>query len=405
MPAAAPAAPPKPATPPAAAPAPAPAAAPAPAPAPAPEPGGGAPEADPFKEFNDAIKLVDAQKDPKATPAPKPAAAPAAPAKPSEPPKPAAAGKPLPRELRDELERNKTELQAAKTAHAELEKKLVAAEAAGKNTEALTKRLEALQKDMDTLRAENRTLKFQGSDEWAKTYEKPFNDAAAYAERIITKLDVLDEAGDPVRKTDWQKDFGRLYGRYQEDPGGAIREANTMFGDAAHKVISTIEDLSRRQHEMNQALEVEKKNWKENAQAEEGKRAEFQERIKQAEEKVGGELAESVAEYHDEDPSDTEAANQRAKGYALFDADPKTWNEAVRKRMHVRHMVAAFGVQKLKILRLNKEVADLKAENEALKKGKQPPRAGGKPAGDNTGTAPEKSFEDELREESRNWTE
>lgn len=349
-------------------PAPSPAPAPAaPAPAPSPAPSASGPP-DPVRDFDreleDTFNRVDptpAKKPEAGAPATKPAASPAERPKPEEPVKPV--GRPPefkdPKELRKAFEASRGELQSLNKRYADLEKRHAEAEAKGKDVTTLNERMSAIQKEADTLRSELRAAKHETSEDFKTRYEVPFQKAAMRAKGLVEQLTALD----PETRAERPGTIADLQEIYALPFGKAAARAAELFGQQATFVLEEYKQLHRMEDDRNEALEQEKSQWKEKTQAEEANRIARNETMRKLDSQVTKDLAESVPDYHD-DPTDTELAKARNEGYAIFDAKPKTFEEMVVKKAHLRHRFAAFGAQKLTILRLRKELAEAQAAGE-----------------------------------------
>lgn len=372
-----------------------------PAPAPGPAPGSAAAtvppapaaggDVNPFAEidakFAAADKPVptttgkpDVGKPPKAKPAP--ATAPA-----GTPPEGAAGGARAPAELRQELDRLKGELATKNQAHTDLQAKIAEFEARGKETTALAARLSDLEKQIADKDGEIRMLKHEVSPEFKKQYDEPFDEAAAFAQNFVESLTVLD--GDETRQAKWD-DFVKLWNMGNSQ---AITEAKAVFGDAAQIVLNHLFDLRKLDQKRSSALKSERANAASRAQEDEAKAVAQREQIDTAWKAVNKDLTEQVADYHDA-PEDTEAAEARQKALAIYDAKPRTLRERIVRDAHVRQRAAAFGPLKLKILRLEKENADLKAQIAGEEVPGKTLRTGGAPP-----AGKDESWEDQARRE------
>ena len=340
-----------------------------------------------FKAFGTDLtpKAPEPAKDDAAPAAPKPE--PAAPPKPSTPPPEPAR---TPKELRAELDRTKSELTANSAAKAGLEAKIRDFEAKGKDTEALVARLEARDKEFERLQGELRALKQEASPEFKAKYDKPFDQAAAYAKRVLTGVMKVD--GTPA---DFDKDFVPLYRlAHDSSPIVAENQAKEVFGDSAGAIMRHVEKLVELDYVRQEAFEEEKKGWAEKAKQEEGQRVQRQESWKKNQAAVEKDLQDSIESYRDP-VDDKELQQQRAEGYQLWDMKVNTPEEAHRKAAHVKHRFAAFGPNQLTIRRQAKRIADLEAQIAGLKP-KQPGENTQKPGGTET-AAPAESWEEGAR--------
>jgi hypothetical protein len=388
---AAPAAPAAPATPPPTPVLPAPVATPSPA------------EADPFEaDFaagaNEAVSgTPPGPAAPAAPVAPAAPAAPAKPATPAAPAKPAAAPKPgdrpkEPKELRAELDRAYAERDTLKSQQAALEKRIADAEAKGKDTAALAERATALEKTIAERDAELRMLKQEASPEFKEKYEKPFTEAAEYAREVVEQLTVTED--NTIRPAKWE-DFSALY---NQPYSKAIEQATAMFGPAAQVVINHLTELHRLESVKNRALKSERDQAAVRMKDEEGRRVQSREATNAALAKLAEELPQKYEEYRDP-PEDKELADARAKGYALFDAQPKTPQQAMVKFAHIRQRVAAFRPLLTQVSRLKAEVARLQAELDG--KTLKEPQGGRRPGGTEQGGG-EESWEDAAHKDLAN---
>lgn len=387
---------------------------PAPTPAPAPEPPP-TPERDvaidQFAEFDKALKLADT---PPPTTQGKPAEAPTpapAPAKEKSPVTkvldtlPERPGKDDWKRVRGELDRLKEELKISAETKSQLEAKIRDAEARGKNTDALMERLAAVEKERDAFKGEISALKQEESPEFKAKFKQPFDDAAAYAQQVIEQLivkepDEIDpDTGEAITQGKRRPGtFADLQALFSQPIGKAGQMARQMFGDDAATVISHLNELHRLDHTYRKALESEKATWKQRQTEEQARQATQKKTWDDIRERVIKELGETNPDYHDS-PDDKELVAARTEGYAIFDKPPATQQEAALKVAHVRHRVAAFGPMKLKILRLEQQLAAEKAKTKAKEKGE--PGKTVRPTGGTQDTAP-KAWEQEAREAMMN---
>ena len=386
----------------------APAVTPSPAPAPSPAAGGtpaaapvstGGPAAgddNPYAEIDSVFTKAgypEAPK-PKETPTPKDAPppkdgkAPAAPAKPLPTAQDKAPG--VPKELRAELDRVKIELKTKSESYAALEAKIADYEKRGKDTDVLRERLTTLEQQMEAKDAEMRAIKQEASPEFKKKYDDPFNRLAERAKSVVEQIQIEDADTGATRQATWAE-FTKLYNQGEFI---ATKEAKRLFGeDGAAVAMRYYTELHRLDDDRRIALDEEKKQWKEKDTAEQAKRVQSQQQIDEFWTKANAELQEKVEDYHDS-PDDKELGEVRQKALAAFDAQPKDLKSRIIKDAHNRQRVAAFPVLKMRLDRLTKENADLKAELEGLRE--NPPGKGAKPGGAG-GAKPEESFEDYIR--------
>ena len=383
--------------------APAPAAAPAPTPAiPAPSPtppsSGGD---DPFEaEFTAAAKEAVAAPpaSPSKTPEPAPAAPKAGEKPPAKPTTPPAAAKPPeggPKELRAELERVRAERDNFKLQQAFLEKRISEAESKGKDTAAMAERAAKLEQTIAEREGELRMLKQEASPEFKDKYDKPFTEAAEYAREVVGQLTVTDDSG-TTRIATWD-DFAALY---TQPYSKAIDQATAMFGNAAQVVINHLTELHRLDSVRHRALKSERENAAVRMKDEEGKRVQSQEATAAALAKLQEELPQKFDAYRDP-PEDKELSESRAKQFAIFDAQPKSPQQAMIKFAHIRQMVGAHKPLLIQNSRLKAEVARLQAELDG--KTTKEPQSHRRPGGTETAGG-EESWEQAAAKELGNVT-
>lgn len=321
---------------------------------------------------------------------------PAAPAKPI----PTAADKApgVPKELRAELDRVKSELKTKSESYAALEAKIKDYESKGKDTEALVAQLDTERKEKDKLKADLRRAKKETDPNFVKNYETPYQETADEAKATISTIQVEDPESGAVRAGKWE-DFVRLYG-YNEFL--ATKEAKRLFGeDGAPVAMRYYMELHRLDKIKTKALNEVHAKWKEEETAEQAKAAEakvkeekHQEEVNAFWTKTNADLAEKVEDYHDAPDAEKELSETRNKALSAYDAQPKTLKERIIKDAHNRQRVAAFPVLKMKLERALKELAEVKAEIEGLKE--SPPGKTNRPGGSPAGTH-EETLEEALR--------
>lgn len=277
-----------------------------------------------------------------------------------------------PKWFREQHEKSKVEIQTYAERVKSLEAKIAEADAKGKDTTALAERLTQLEKERDNLRGELRAAKQETSDEFKKTYDKPFNQAASYAKDVLKDFTVTDESG-ATRAAQWT-DFQALYAMPINKAAAMARQ---MFGDDAPIVISQLTELHRLDHVKSIALEEEKAQWKERSAKEEAEKA--QQEVMRSKQESGFKsmvglaqkhLAEKNPHYQDA-PGDEgkEFRELREEGYAVYDARPKTIEEAAIRTAEVRHRVAAHGPLVRKLSMAQAELKEARATIEELRGG------------------------------------
>lgn len=382
---------------------------PAPVAAPSPAPAATTPPSDPFMaELESKFSAEDAKISPpkevkaaEPTKEPvKPAAAPTPAAKTPEAPlqpQPANEGPKALRERKAQLEAEKEVLTKEKT---ELLDKVKQYEAKGKDTESLLSQIDEAKKQLEAIQAENRMLKQETSPEFKSKYDKPFEQAATYAQKLLHGLEKADGT------TSTWEEFAGLYRMSETSLNRAISEARAMFGENSGVVIQQITELHKLNFQKQEALQQEKAQWQERSKADAGKEAESRARAEREQaaqkqhfmdtfQKVNKDLEETVEAYR-VPPEDKELLEARNNFLKIYDSAPKSQEEFMAKNAHIRQRAASFPVMQIQMNRLKAENAKLQQELDGLK-----PKA---PSGDNKrqgGTetgAPEKSWEQQARD-------
>lgn len=373
---------------------------PSPAPAPTPPTPPAAPAApaapdDPVRAFDDKIaaafdKDMGTTPEPKAGEPPKPAPAPSKPAAPA--PAAPAPAKPAANQLRAELERVSGELTTKTTQIGDLEKKIADYEAKGKDTTALSERLATLEKQMEAKDAELRALKHEASPEYKAKYEAPFNRAASLARRDVEQLQVTNPETGEARAATFD-DFTEIY---RLPYAKALPRAKELFGEGAQIVVNHVQKLRDMEYEAQQALEEEKSSYKQREEADRARSVQTRQQVGKLWQKVVSELGDSVDDYK-VDPTDKELLSARDEAFSIFDAKAATLDEQVVKNAHIRHSFAALRVAKLKMMRMAKEMQELKSELDTYKT--EPPNPGRRPGGKESAHGDSgKDWESGLRE-------
>ena len=296
-----------------------------------------------------------------------------------------------PKELREAHERAKTELGEKSKVIAALEAKIAENERKGLDVTALTKKLESREKEFsiieNELRGRLRALEFEASPEWVKQHKEPFDQSAGWLRDYVTKIAKVDGSA-----TNFDTDVVPLYALAKVSLGQAKAKTIDVFGEVeGGEVFDSIKDLVKIDRAGQQALSVERENWKttqeKQSQDKEAERVlnaeKTKEQAKQNSElfqQIRQKVIESNPDYRDA-PEEKEAAELRAKWRGFADNIPKTVEQQRIFFANIREIVGAFGPQKLKIHNLTKQVADLKAQIEGLKP--KPPGGGdSRPSGE-----------------------
>lgn len=310
----------------------------------------------------------------------------------------ASAKKPMleggPKVLRENLQKALGDLEARDKELSTLRTQLKELESKGGDTAALSEQMAAKDKEIESLRGELSMVKQEASPEFKAKWDEPFNQAAEFSKHVIEQLVVTDEATQQPRQATWE-DFTALY---RLPLSKAQAKAVEMFGDAAGTVIQEMRDLQKLDYQRSIALQKEKAGWAEKAKADQARKAQEGEAAKAMWATVNKAIADKNPELYQDDPADAEANELRKQGYALVDSGYQgrrqmTLQQRVVFDANMRHRAATQPVALLKVQRLTKENAALKAQIEELK-GKGP--GPGKPSGGDKGSP--KSFLEDMRE-------
>lgn len=351
------------------------------------------------KPFLDAIAKVDGPPPtPKATPGnvtqtnlPKPSGKPTP--KPAD--KPGVQG--AAPELRKQYETLRNEHETLKSRIPDLEAKIANWEARGKDTEGLQSKLASLEKERVKLQHDLFVYRQTDSPDFIERYEKPFETAADYAKQEVEGLEYTQDDG-TTRPANWM-DFANIYKNMTS--AKAIAEIKARFGDGADIAIDHLRGLTRLARERDAAATDLRQNAAAKMKEHESNQATMAEQRRSLLTQIGKELSEKVTEYRD-DPTDAEGAAVRNRAYETFDAEPKTPREAVLKEAHVRHRFAAYNPLRLKVLRLERQLAELKAAAPAVDPDADPgaTRRGGGGAGTGVDS---RTWEEQAKDEGANW--
>lgn len=295
------------------------------------------------------------------------------PQKPTPPPKPTEEKKddrqmsdgPGPKALREQLAKVNKERDELSKSIPELKAKIAEFEAKGKDTSALTEQLTREKAEKEQLMAEIRMLKKEVSPDFKQKWDKPFDAAVGYAQRIVPELIVLGEkdleSGQQItqdRPAVWS-DFTALYSM---PINKAISLSKKMFGDASSIVEHHLTKLKDLQFQRDTALEEEKAGWKANETREIAEQAQQRERWQKASEKTRTELINAHPELYDEDPNDPEGNELLRLGRQYMTEVPKTEDQAVR--MYERNKLNAEAAPRLahRLEKANARIAELEAQ-------------------------------------------
>lgn len=306
-----------------------------------------APSAPKASSFDDLVGRAAAKRDkPEGTPTPKKdEGAPAAPSAPKDP-----------KHLRAELDKVNGELTTSRSTISELQRKIADWEARGKDTTALSETLAREQKEKQELQALIRRLKREVSPEFKDKYDKPFNQAAEFAKRIVEQMSI--EEGDidnpHQRQATWQ-DFVALWNMPYNK---AVAAAKQMFGDGASSVIQHLTDLQKLEYTRSEALKEEQAKWKEIEEREVAEASQRKTFIENTFTKVSSDISNKHPDWFLEDPKDKEGNELLKEGFALVDAKPASMEEQIVRDANIRLYAAAFPRLVHKLARLTEQLAE-----------------------------------------------
>lgn len=385
-----------------------PAAPPAPAPTPIPPPAPPSPASEPDAISADDMAAFDkgmgdlgteaAKKDTRGpAPAPKPDAPPAKPdVKPTPDAKPAPAPdsewddakitKASPKELRDYAKKRageaaaaRAEVAATQKRVADLEGKITAAEAKGKDTTALSEQLTTALRERDEARTELRVARNEVSPEFKAKYETPFNEAAGEAQELVEQMQVTQADG-TVRKASWKSDFADIY---NSDYINAKRKATELFGDEAPLIMQQYLDLHKLDKVRQKALLAEKANFPKLEQERVAKAAQAAQAGEVLYTKAFEAIKSKEPDFQDV-AGDSEGNALLKKGMDEFSVVMRNDLTPVNKALataRAAHRAAAYPRLKSIIAKRDTEIAALKEQVTQLK-GSSPHAEGGRKGGD-----------------------
>lgn len=311
----------------------------------------------------------------------------------------------VPKQLREELDRAKAEVQSKQETMVKLEARIAELDAKGKDTDALVARLTLIEKERDDAKAEVRAAKAELSPEFIEKWDKPWNRQLEIARESLSRLAIGKMVPDentgetvwkPERRFVWENDFRDLYNMYFSDPVIAQDKVESLFGKGSRIVIGQLEALYQKQAERKEATKEEKAaaltTWKEKESTERAQaiQREVDEKKKQQEahQTYQSELAKKIAtlkeanpEWYEKDPEDPEGNDLLAQGEKLFMLEPKSFEDAIQlnARNQLNTITALRERHRVKVL--TERIAELEAK--LAENGDSSPKPGGR-SGDAT---------------------
>lgn len=174
-------------------------------------------------------------------------------------------------QLREKLETATREVESYKKRISELEAR-VADTKPSEEVQAVTKRLAEIEKQRDEALSEVAMYKQEATPEFKKQWEEPFNREYKRALGLVKQLPVADPNGQQRAGTEQD-----LAGIYHLPFAEANAKARELFGDFATNIMTHYTNLHGLNSDYQEALDGERKRWKETSAqriAEEAKRRE-----------------------------------------------------------------------------------------------------------------------------------
>lgn len=221
---------------------------------------------------------------------------------------------------------------------------------------ALTERFSAMEKRLQEAETELRHANYLKSSEYREKYETPFVEALNDAHATIKEFTVETEEGS---RPATQADFDRL----MELPlGEAIKQAKTMFGDAADEVLSHRRKLGEIRRNAARAVEKYQKEGSELEKTRLAKTAEQKEAVRKLWESATEEIATKYSDLFGEVKGEDEGNQMLRAGYVEVDKahDPNLpLEERIRRQAAIRHRAAALKREVWRNKQLKARVAEL----------------------------------------------
>lgn len=328
--------------------------------------------------------------------------------KPADAPKPASA-KPDDKapgnlkQFRETYELTKKELADLKAANERLQKahEEGAKKAIEEATKALKAEMDAIRKRADESETELRFTNFTRSREYRENYEKPWGEAWKAATEYANGVEVEDQATGETRKAGYQD----IMALTRLSEAQAEKVAHAKFGPNAIGMLRHRARIIEAKQRMDAAVEDFKAKGAEREKAVEAERAARQQKILG---EFDGRISNLETEYpvlFGKDDSDAEGNALLEKGDALIRVafkgeglDPSLSEEervtaVTRVQAEVAARAKAFGRERLRSIRLSKEVQELKAKLKRIEDS-EPGQGGGGETGGGAHKNPEDAIDD-----------
>lgn len=340
-----------------------------------------------------APKTPEPPKAPESKPAPKPPEKPAV----AQPARPGEEGV---KQLRAERERLQGEVTAASTRATDLQAKLDAAMARGGDTEALSKRLADAEKERDDAKKELSFSRYEPSES-VKSIQQRWTNSVNSAKTLIEKLNVTNPDG-TTSKAKWS-DFRKYL--LQDDDDGVIEAIREKFGTNGELAVTKYLSLYELQQERESAEKNDRAGFNDRVLRETATKTQHKEGFGKMVNQVRQDMAAKNTEFaHSPDDPEADAIFKKGKEVAQLATGPQFNSLSPQQQAvlvaNMELRAAAFPRLQFKYNRMSAELEKLKAENAELRGGTAPPEA--RPGGIEH-QAGEKSFMDDLNEDSKGW--
>lgn len=265
-----------------------------------------------------------------------------------------------PKWAREQIEKANARAKELESKLAEREAKLTEFTKKGEESGVLSDRLTALEKERDEALATARALKQEVSPEFKAKHDVPFERAAARAKDFFEQLTITEADGVTTRRASWEQDFAALYNQPEV---AAHRMARELFKDDAALVMQRYNQLHDMSRDRADALEVEKKNWKQTETAREAAAIQQREQSVAAIAAAKKEAQAKFPEFFGEDPKDVEGMKLVSEMAAKMAAPARSLSEHAARMARVELSVVNFPrvVRQLNLLKA--ELAAEKARN------------------------------------------
>lgn len=279
----------------------------------------------------------------------------------------------------------------------------------GGDTAALTAKIEAQEAEVKRLSGELAARDYSQHPDYKEKFEKPFNNAAEYAKRVVSTLQVVtgkDANEQPIlRNADWKNDFASLY---SQPRNVASQRAREMFGQDAGTVMTEYDNLHRLEAQGEQARADWSTGHEERTKASRAEEITRQQNLEKAFKLAQDDIRSANPKMFGGDPDDKEGKDMFDKAFSMvqraFSSERASMapqevvaldaNIALRAADHVR-------LERVVIPDLLQKIADLEARvkgEEESTAGRT--RKGGEDGGDKNGKAPADMMQDPLLQQA-----